>query len=84
MPGRSGTSGRRRTAPPPGPKIRATVDYFAALGMPTSFGPCVGIQTPETLADMAYRCAYEGTRTIGTLRVLEQEDIRRIYEAANR
>ena len=64
--------------------IRATVDYFAALGMPTSFGPCVGIQTPETLADMAYRCAYEGTRTIGTLRVLEQEDIRRIYEAANR
>ena len=64
--------------------IRATVNYFASLGMPTSLGPCVGVQTPETCADMAYRCAYEGKRTIGSLRVLAQEDICRIYEAANR
>lgn len=63
--------------------IQATVDYFAALGMPTCFADCVGRQTPETIADMAYRCAYEGTRTIGTLQVLNQEDIRRVYEAAN-
>ena len=32
---------------------------------------------------MAYRCAYEGTRTIGTLRVLGQADIEQIYLRAN-
>lgn len=63
--------------------IRATVDYFASLEMPTSFADCIGVQSPETCADMAYRCAYEGSRTIGSLRVLNQEDIRNIYEAAN-
>lgn len=63
--------------------IQATVDYFASLDMPTSFADCIGVQTPETCADMAYRCAYEGSRTIGSLRVLNQEDIRNIYEAAN-
>lgn len=63
--------------------IQATVDYFASLDMPTSFAGCIGVQTPETCADMAYRCAYEGSRTIGSVQVLTQEDIRNIYEAAN-
>lgn len=63
--------------------IQATVDYFASLDMPASFADCIGVQTPETCADMAYRCAYEGSRTIGSLRVLNQEDIRNIYEDAN-
>lgn len=63
--------------------IQATVDYFASLDMPTSFADCIGVQTPETCADMAYRCAYEGSRTIGSLQVLTQEDIGKIYEAAN-
>ena len=63
--------------------IQATVDYFASLGMPTSFAPRIGVQSRETCADMAYRCAYEGKRTIGSFRVLAQEDIGRIYEAAN-
>ena len=63
--------------------IQATVDYFASLGMPTSFAPCIGVQSRETCTDMAYRCAYEGKRTIGSFRVLAQEDIGRIYEAAN-
>lgn len=63
--------------------IQATVDYFASLDMPTSFADCIGVQTPETCADMAYRCAYEGSRTIGSVQVLTQEDIRNIYEAAN-
>ncbi len=59
--------------------INATVDFFASLGMPTGFDSCIGLQTDETCADMAYRCAYEGTRTIGTLRVLGQADIEQIY-----
>ena len=63
--------------------IQATVDYFVSLDMPTSFADCIGVQPPETCADMAYRCAYEGSRTIGSLQVLTQEDIGKIYEAAN-
>lgn len=63
--------------------INATVDFFASLGMPTGFDSCIGLQTDETCADMAYRCAYEGTRTIGTLRVLGQADIEQIYLRAN-
>lgn len=63
--------------------INATVDFFASLGMPTGFESCIGLQTDETCADMAYRCAYEGTRTIGTLRVLGQADIEQIYLRAN-
>ena len=63
--------------------INATVDFFSSLGMPTGFDSCIGLQTDETCADMAYRCAYEGTRTIGTLRVLGQADIEQIYLRAN-
>lgn len=63
--------------------INATVDFFASLGMPTGFDSCIGLQTDEICADMAYRCAYEGTRTIGTLRVLGQADIEQIYLRAN-
>ncbi len=63
--------------------IQATVDFFASLGMPISFGQCFGVQSDETVQDMAYRCAYEGTRTIGSFRPLVQEDILAIYRAAN-
>ena len=63
--------------------INATVDFFSSLGMPTGFESCIGLQTDEICADMAYRCAYEGTRTIGTLRVLGQADIEQIYLRAN-
>lgn len=63
--------------------IRKTVAYFDSLGMPTGFGKCIGIQSDETVRDMAYRCAYEGTRTIGTFRVLNEQDIYQIYSAAN-
>ena len=59
------------------------MDFFASLGMPTGFDSCIGLQTDEICADMAYRCAYEGTRTIGTLRVLGQADIEQIYLRAN-
>lgn len=63
--------------------IRKTVDYFASLGMPTGLGGCIGVQNDEIVRDMAYRCAYEGTRTIGTFRVLNQQDIYEIYRKAN-
>ncbi|NBH72145.1 iron-containing alcohol dehydrogenase [Clostridiaceae bacterium] len=65
--------------------IQATVAYFSELGMPVSFGtnPDIGIQSDETLRDLAYRCSFQKSRTIGTFRVLDEENIYKIYQAAN-
>lgn len=66
--------------------IQATVAYFAEIGMPTSFSesPKLGIQTDEVLQDLAFRCSYQRSRTIGTFKVLSEEDMYRIYKEANR
>lgn len=63
--------------------IDATVDYFASLDMPTGFAGCIGVQSEEMLTCLAHGCAYEGTRTIGTFRVLDEGDMRQIYAMAN-
>lgn len=65
--------------------IQATVAYFSELGMPVNFGtnPDIGIQSDETLRDLAYRCSFQKSRTIGTFRVLDEENIYKIYQAAN-
>lgn len=66
--------------------IQATVDYFAEIGMPTCFSESreLGIQTEETLRDLAFRCSYQNSRTIGTFQILSEEDIYNIYKEANR
>lgn len=63
--------------------IDATVNYFAGLDMPTGFGGCIGLQSEDMVTKMAHGCSYEGSRTIGTFKVLSEEDIRRIYAMAN-
>lgn len=65
--------------------IKATVDYFRTLGMPTSFGTNtdIGIQDETSLHRLAYRCAHEGTRTIGSFKVMNESDICHVYQAAN-
>ena len=66
--------------------IRSTVKYFAGLGMPVSFGenPDIGIQKDEVLRELAYRCSFQQTRTIGTFDVLDVKRIYEIYREANR
>lgn len=65
--------------------IHATADYFRELGMPTGFGenPDIGIQEDAVLRDLAYRCSFQHTRTIGTFMELNEEEIYRIYKNAN-
>ena len=64
--------------------IEKTVSYFASIGAPTCFSELgIGIQSEETLSELAERCAYYGTRTIGQFKVLGREDIYRIYKLAN-
>lgn len=65
--------------------IQATVAYFRSLGMPTCFSENkeIGIQEDSVLRELAYRCTFERTRTIGTFRVLGEEEIFQIYKDAN-
>lgn len=65
--------------------IESTVAYFAAIGMPTCFAENqdIGIQSETALQQLAYRCSFEHTRTIGSFRILDEDDIYQIYMAAN-
>ena len=64
--------------------IEATEDCFRSLNMPVSFGELsCGVVTEEQVRDLAWRCTYYGSRTIGTFRVLGHDDILAIYTMAN-
>ena len=66
--------------------IRKTVTYFASLNMPTSFREAkeIGSKTDEEVKQMAHGCSYEGTRTIGSFKVCDENDIYDIYKLANK
>ncbi|MDD3369570.1 MAG: iron-containing alcohol dehydrogenase [Lachnospiraceae bacterium] len=62
--------------------IAAMEAFYREIEMPTTIEE-LGIEvTPEQLDELAYKCAYQGTRTIGGFRVLHQEDMKKIYENA--
>jgi alcohol dehydrogenase YqhD (iron-dependent ADH family) len=64
--------------------IHATEEFFESIGMPTSFTRLgIGIQTEETLRELARGCSYDHTRTVGTFQVLKEDDLYEIYKAAN-
>ena len=65
--------------------IEKTVAFFRSIGMPASMeeNKDVGVQDEVTLHDLAYRCTYHRTRTIGSFRKLGEEDIFQICKAAN-
>lgn len=64
--------------------IEATAAFFTSIGMPTSITQLgVGVLDEDTLQDLAERCTFWGTRTIGSFRVLGREDILAIYRIAN-
>ena len=49
--------------------------------------PCelkdVGVQSEEGLQELALRCSYQKTRTIGSFRVLGYDEMLEIYRLAN-
>jgi len=64
--------------------IDKTVSYFASLDMPTCFTELgIGIQSEETLRELANRCMFYGKRTVGQFKVLDIEDAYQIYRLAN-
>lgn len=65
--------------------IEATENFFRSLHMPVSLGELkdVGVQSEEGLQELALRCSYQKTRTIGSFRVLGYDDMLEIYRLAN-
>ena len=65
--------------------IEATENFFRSLHMPVSLGelPGVGIQTDPGLEELADRCSYRKSRTIGSFRVLGYAQMLDIYRLAN-
>ena len=65
--------------------IEATENFFRSLHMPVSLGELkdVGVQSEEGLQELALRCSYQKTRTIGSFRVLGYDEMLEIYRRAN-
>lgn len=59
--------------------------YWAELGMPVRFSqvPEIGVVSPETEAELADRCSWNGKRKVGVFRPIDREDMAAIYHSAN-
>ena len=65
--------------------IDATEAYFKRLGMPVRIAELsCGAQDEAGLNDLTLRCSRNKGRTIGTFRVLDFEDMLKIYQMANK
>ena len=65
--------------------IEAADRYFRSLDMPTNFTELgIGVQTEEVIEELAWRCSFQDTRTIGTFQKLNRQDMAEIYRLANR
>lgn len=59
--------------------IMAMEDFFRSINMPISIKE-LGLElSDEQIDELAYKCSFEKTRTIGTFKVLDYEAIRSIY-----
>ena len=64
--------------------IEATESFFRSLHMPTGLSDLgCGVLDEATLNELALRCTYHKTRTIGSFRILDEGDILAIYHMAN-
>ena len=63
--------------------IAAFEDHLRSLGMPVTVTELLGREfREEEILEVAHGCSFQGTRTIGTLRVLNEADIAEIYRRA--
>lgn len=59
--------------------IRAMENFYRFIGMPTSIRE-LGVElTDEQIHELAYKCSFKKTRTIGNFQILNMEDIEKIY-----
>ena len=62
--------------------IREMERFFHEIGMPVNIHELGYDLTDEQIKELAYKCSFFGTRRIGGFKILDQEDMVRIYEAA--
>ena len=63
--------------------ISAMEDTFRSIGMPTTITELLGKRLTESeIAELAYKCSFMGSRTIGQFRVLTPDDMAAIYRMA--
>jgi alcohol dehydrogenase YqhD (iron-dependent ADH family) len=57
-------------------------EFFRSIDMPTSISE-MGIElTEENIKELAYKCSFKNTRTLGKVKVLNMEDMANIYRMA--
>ena len=57
-------------------------EFYRFVQMPTSLRELGVEPTEEILRELARKCSFDGGRTIGCVKKLDQEDIFRIYQNA--
>ena len=62
--------------------IKATEDFFRSIGMPVTLTGAAGERVKDDIDVLTELCTYNRTRTIGTFRALDYDDIKAIYQAA--
>ena len=62
--------------------IQAMEQFFHEIGMPVSISELGVVLTEEQMDTLAYKCSFENQRTIGVIKKLDTEDMRKIYEMA--
>lgn len=62
--------------------ISAYEDFLRAIGMPVTIGELGITLSEDQIRTLAWKCSFEGTRTIGSLQVLERADMEEIYRRA--
>lgn len=64
--------------------IEAMEDFFRSIEMPVSIKE-MGIElSEEQIRELAFKCSLEGTRVLGAVKKLGQEDMAEIYRMASR
>lgn len=62
--------------------IEAMETFFSSIGMPVNISQ-LGIElTDENIKELAYKCSFMDTRTIGGLKILGRKDMEEIYRMA--
>ena len=62
--------------------IEAMEDFFRSVHMPTSLQELGLDLTDEQIHELAFKCSYEDTRTIGVFTQLNMKDMEKIYQMA--
>lgn len=63
--------------------IAGTDEFFKEIGMPLTLTELLGHKpSAEEIENMVRECTFDYSRSIGTIKVLDENDIRKIYEMA--